>query len=254
MVKVATKEADNPVSLIAKKLNINSPFSKNSPKLSLPGKLIIPSAHTGNISILGLGDIVIPGLLLCFVLRFDAYKRSQLYQIIVSEENSNKPKDNFINHSVDCDCLDCKLNDHNSSLSDKTLKKNYLNENSNNNNKQMKFQHSYPFLFNSQFQQFTNRPENSDNNFTSKNVYSMKNIIKFNKISYFHCSLIGYFVGLITASLSSEIFRHAQPALLFLVPFTLLPLLIMAYLKVNKRFKFLKIIKLNSINKSILII
>ena len=62
-------------------------------------------------------------------------------------------------------------------------------------------------------------------------AYSVRNIMRFNRITYFHCSLIGYFVGLITASLSSEIFREAQPALLYLVPFTLLPLLIMAYLK-----------------------
>lgn len=50
--------------------------------------------------------------------------------------------------------------------------------------------------------------------------------------SYFHCSLIGYVLGLLTATVSSEIFKAAQPALLYLVPFTLLPLLTMAYLKV----------------------
>lgn len=50
--------------------------------------------------------------------------------------------------------------------------------------------------------------------------------------SYFHCSLIGYFLGLVTATVSSEVFKAAQPALLYLVPFTLLPLLTMAYLKV----------------------
>ena len=38
--------------------------------------------------------------------------------------------------------------------------------------------------------------------------------------------------GLLTATVSSEVFQAAQPALLYLVPFTLLPLLIMAYLKV----------------------
>jgi hypothetical protein len=54
----------------------------------------------------------------------------------------------------------------------------------------------------------------------------------WNRLTYFHCSLIGYLVGLITATLSSEIFKAAQPALLYLVPFTLLPLLTMAYLKV----------------------
>ena len=41
------------------------------------------------------------------------------------------------------------------------------------------------------------------------------------------------FVGLLSATVSSEIFRAAQPALLYLVPFTLLPLLTMAYLKVS---------------------
>ena len=66
MVKVATKEADNPVGVIARKLNMETSFSKDSPKLSLPGKLVVPSyQRTGNFSILGLGDIVVPGLLLC---------------------------------------------------------------------------------------------------------------------------------------------------------------------------------------------
>jgi hypothetical protein len=45
--------------------------------------------------------------------------------------------------------------------------------------------------------------------------------------------LIGYFLGLLTATVSSEVFKAAQPALLYLVPFTLLPLLTMAYLKVS---------------------
>lgn len=39
--------------------------------------------------------------------------------------------------------------------------------------------------------------------------------------------------GLLTATVASRIHRAAQPALLYLVPFTLLPLLTMAYLKVN---------------------
>ncbi|MPC32945.1 Signal peptide peptidase-like 3 [Portunus trituberculatus] len=52
---------------------------------------------------------------------------------------------------------------------------------------------------------------------------------------YFHCSLIGYFLGLLTATVSSEVFKAAQPALLYLVPFTLLPLLTMAYLKGDLR-------------------
>lgn len=42
------------------------------------------------------------------------------------------------------------------------------------------------------------------------------------------------FIGLLTATVASRIHRAAQPALLYLVPFTLLPLLTMAYLKVRE--------------------
>lgn len=101
---------------------------------------------------------------------------------------------------------------------------------------------------------------------------------RMQRVSYFHCTLIGYFVGkhadgwtdglerlrvvlvtfflifssvrfdflyianhvmvcsgLLTATVASRIHRAAQPALLYLVPFTLLPLLTMAYLKVTQR-------------------
>ena len=168
MVRVATRPADNPVGMVVKRFHFNSPsfnFASNNPssmsmgsklminidppsKLSLPGKLIFPSMNnSGHFSMLGLGDVVMPGLLLCFVLRYDAYKRTQLS----SAEAGVPPPNNL------------------------------------------------------------------------------------NRISYFHCSLVGYFFGLLTATVSSEIFKAAQPALLYLVPFTLLPLLTMAYLKGDLR-------------------
>ena len=166
MVRVATRPADNPVGIVVKKLHMNSQsfnFGSNAAssmgsklmmnidppsKLSLPGKLIFPSMNnSGHFSMLGLGDVVMPGLLLCFVLRYDAYKRTQLS----SAEAGVPPPNNL------------------------------------------------------------------------------------NRISYFHCSLIGYFFGLLTATVSSEIFKAAQPALLYLVPFTLVPLLTMAYLKGDLR-------------------
>jgi signal peptide peptidase-like protein 3 len=109
---------------------------------------------------LGLGDVVMPGLLLCFVMRYDAYKRAQAARMA----ESGIP-----------------------------LPSNWL------------------------------------------------------RISYFHCSLFGYFLGLLTATISSEVrtlslhsgssapqvFKAAQPALLYLVPFTLFPLFGMAWLKVH---------------------
>ncbi|PSN56728.1 Signal peptide peptidase-like 3 [Blattella germanica] len=81
MVKVATRPAENPVGLVARKLHLGG-VVKEAPKLSLPGKLVFPSIHnSGHFSMLGLGDIVMPGLLLCFVLRYDAYKKSQLLHL-----------------------------------------------------------------------------------------------------------------------------------------------------------------------------
>lgn len=36
-------------------------MEKDSLKVSLPGKLVVPSSQKGNFSMLGLGDIVMPG-------------------------------------------------------------------------------------------------------------------------------------------------------------------------------------------------
>lgn len=141
MVRVATQQAENPVQIMASKLKMN-PVGNISPQISLPGKLVFPSMQDrGRFSMLGLGDIVMPGLLLCFVMRYDNYKR----QAAVTSDTEQA------------------------------------------------------------------------------------------KITYFHCSLIGYIVGLVTATVASEVYKAAQPALLYLVPFTLLPILIMAYLKGDLR-------------------
>ena len=218
---------------MAKKFNIDK---KDSPKLSLPGKLVVPSyKRSGNFSILGLGDIVIPGLLLCFVLRFDAYKRNMLSQVIISSDvcrehtNDNESKKCRLSksedcspsykhqqpHKTDCECLNCKKNNNRTNV--------FLKPESSN----LRY-FSYPiFLGSSNYSSLSHSTQHS---------YSIRNLIGFHQLSYFHCSLIGYFVGLIAATLSSEIFREAQPALLYLVPFTLLPLLTMAYFKVNIKF------------------
>ena len=64
-------------------------MARNAPRLSLPGKLVFPSTHnSGHFSMLGLGDIVMPGLLLCFVMRYDAYKRAQVF-ICLSKLHEN---------------------------------------------------------------------------------------------------------------------------------------------------------------------
>ncbi|MBV95136.1 Signal peptide peptidase-like 3, partial [Eschrichtius robustus] len=150
MVKVATQPADNPLDVLSRKLHLGPSVGRDVPRLSLPGKLVFPSSTGSHFSMLGIGDIVMPGLLLCFVLRYDNYKK--------------------------------QANGDSCSASG---------------------------------------PANISG--------------RMQKVSYFHCTLIGYFVGLLTATVASRIHRAAQPALLYLVPFTLLPLLTMAYLKGDLR-------------------
>uniref|UniRef100_A0A8C1BXZ2 Signal peptide peptidase 3 n=2 Tax=Cyprinus carpio TaxID=7962 RepID=A0A8C1BXZ2_CYPCA len=144
MVKVATQPADNPLDVLSRKLHLGPGMGRDIPRLSLPGKLVFPSSTGSHFSMLGIGDIVMPGLLLCFVLRYDNYKKQANGEVPGSVNMSGRMQ----------------------------------------------------------------------------------------RVSYFHCTLIGYFVGLLTATVASRIHRAAQPALLYLVPFTLLPLLTMAYLKV----------------------
>lgn len=146
MVKVATQPADNPLDVLSRKLHLGPNVGRDVPRLSLPGKLVFPSSTGTHFSMLGIGDIVMPGLLLCFVLRYDNYKKLANSEAI-------------------------------------------------------------PAIVPGRMQ----------------------------KVSYFHCTLIGYFIGLLTATVASRIHRAAQPALLYLVPFTLLPLLTMAYLKGDLR-------------------
>ena len=240
MIKVATKEADNPMNVIARKFNIETQFSKDSPKLSLPGKLVVPSyQRAGNFSILGLGDIVVPGLLLCFVLRFDAYKKNQRKNM-QSSSTTTSPKATRV------------LSNPLLLLQSCTFKRKYF---TNDEDEQdiIKSSSNQEFIYQEQPRKVN---QNNSINSTSRSYYFCCNCLNGgecclncqsnhtengssyslkNNLTYFHCSLLGYFVGLITATLSSEIFKEAQPALLYLVPFTLLPLLTMAYLKGDLR-------------------
>jgi len=72
MLEVATQQSTNPVSILAQKLNLPiSPIKL----LPLPAKLMFPSiAGDGSVrgfTMLGLGDIVVPGIFLAFVLRYE---------------------------------------------------------------------------------------------------------------------------------------------------------------------------------------
>lgn len=56
------------------------------------------------------------------------------------------------------------------------------------------------------------------------------------KLCYVMQKYFCFFKGLVLATIASEITKAAQPALLYLVPFTVLPLVTMAYFKVSNKY------------------
>eukprot|EP00052_Salpingoeca_macrocollata_P021622 m.185615 g.185615 ORF g.185615 m.185615 type:complete len:356 (-) comp21581_c0_seq2:23-1090(-) len=69
MVSAASKQATNPVNVISQHLALPT---RQLPGLSLPGVLLFPSQrHPGRLSMLGLGDIFLPGLLVALNLRHE---------------------------------------------------------------------------------------------------------------------------------------------------------------------------------------
>jgi len=69
MLAVATKETENPINTIAKKLRLPETAT---PFLQIPNKLIW-GGH-----MLGLGDLVVPGLVLSLLLKFDYSKSGSI--------------------------------------------------------------------------------------------------------------------------------------------------------------------------------
>ncbi|EDV22453.1 uncharacterized protein TRIADDRAFT_59065 [Trichoplax adhaerens] len=67
-------------------------------------------------------------------------------------------------------------------------------------------------------------------NFKSKQS-DLLNKSRLMTVNYFRCCLIGYAFGLFLAGVFATILNAPQPALLFLVPSTLLPLWLLAYKK-----------------------
>eukprot|EP00038_Savillea_parva_P002360 m.113711 g.113711 ORF g.113711 m.113711 type:complete len:389 (-) comp10812_c2_seq1:117-1283(-) len=142
MVSVATKHGVNPVQSIASTLSL--PMARGLPELSIPAKIMFPSSERpGDYSMLGLGDIVLPGILVAHNLRFDHRLPSRTSPIM-------------------------------SPLPDSTGR------------------------------------------------------LRGGRWSYFSYAVCGYVVGLLMAVLFSEKYAVAQPALIYLLPMTLGPTVIVA--------------------------
>ena len=75
MVEVASKQASSPIQLLGEKFGVSLLKAANA-KIELPLKLLIPSGEPGRYSILGLGDMAMPGILCSLALRCDRSRTS----------------------------------------------------------------------------------------------------------------------------------------------------------------------------------
>ncbi|KAK4690782.1 minor histocompatibility antigen H13, partial [Lecanoromycetidae sp. Uapishka_2] len=161
--------------------------------IDIPAKLLFPrpagSDGKPGMSMLGLGDVVLPGMMISFALRFDLY----LFYL-------RKQKHKSISDGADIKGSDDQHQTEN------TSKKAASKENKIVKAKWLKATGNWGDRYWTQ----------------GANIENLKSVQGgvFPKI-YFHASLAGYFVGMITTLLVMQTYGHAQPALLYLVPGTL---------------------------------
>ncbi|KAH8812547.1 signal peptide peptidase-domain-containing protein, partial [Xylogone sp. PMI_703] len=143
--------------------------------LDVPIKLVFPGPKRG--SMLGLGDIVLPGIMIALALRFDLYlhyvrkqsTKSQQSSVITTSDTVTLPSNQTV------------------------VKAPYIEATGN---------------WGERF--WTRKVRDADKPRAALGGHFRK--------TYFNASLVGYFVGIIATLVVLNIYNHAQPALLYLVP------------------------------------
>ncbi|KAK0656302.1 signal peptide peptidase-domain-containing protein [Cercophora newfieldiana] len=153
-------------------------------KVDAPIKLVFPGSS--GVSILGLGDIIIPGLLMGLALRFDLYR---YYQKKVRMEPVELTSE--VASSAAGETTTTKASTY------KRVKSPYVDPQSQWGNR----------LWTTKFGSFLPVPE----------AASVRAATAFPK-PYFYATILGYALGMLVTLAMVLIFNHGQPALLYLVP------------------------------------
>jgi minor histocompatibility antigen H13 len=143
-------------------------------------------AKKRTMAMLGLGDIVIPGMMIAFALRFDLYLfylRQQ--KQVTTEDNEEQGSD--------------------------------VSDGSDHNTKKAKY--------------YTATGGWGERFWTNGNIDTAELKAKRFPKPYFHASLVGYLMGMISTLVVMQVAEHAQPALLYLVPGVLTSLWGTAFVK-----------------------
>jgi minor histocompatibility antigen H13 len=137
--------------------------------LDVPIKLVFPTASGS--SMLGLGDIVLPGILVALALRFDLY----LHYLRISQSSSSPKSDSTSTRP------------------------------------------SYKPATGLWGERFWTSSFPAPSILSSHSSSEIATGTRFKKV-YFKTAIVGYIIGMITTLVVLNVFHHAQPALLYLVP------------------------------------
>ncbi|CAD6445636.1 cd5341ff-1c31-4519-b1c5-948eca9f6bf0 [Sclerotinia trifoliorum] len=160
--------------------------------LDVPIKLVFPLNKNGGGSMLGLGDIVLPGILVALALRFDLY----LHYLYLQKSSPFIPTTN---------------SKSNTTSNSKSINESLLGPSS----IQKTTYKPSTGLWGERFWTSSFSPSSSSS--SSSNRGTGIEGTRFSK-PYFKAALVGYITGMITTLIVMRIFNHAQPALLYLVP------------------------------------
>ena len=163
-------------------------------KLDIPAKLLFPRPGSQGMSMLGLGDVVLPGMMIGFALRFDLYLFYLPKQVQKSMDGSVDASKQAAPQSYDYQLKDKHLVEA-ASKEDEIPKAEWLPATG------------------SWGERYWTRSTGIEVPESLKGGLFPK--------TYFHATITGYIIGMVITLLVMQIFGHAQPALLYLVPGTL---------------------------------
>lgn len=164
-------------------------------QVDAPIKLTYQTA--GRSSLLGLGDIVIPGIFICLALRFDLWRHYQRKVArveenlkTVSKANSDTALENATETSTGNELTTVKT-------AYRTVKAPFIDPRGQWGN------HMWTTSLRSLF--------------SGQPILKAMSDVSFSK-TYFHATLLGYLIGMLATLVVLIVFKHGQPALLYLVP------------------------------------
>lgn len=150
--------------------------------LDVPIKLVFPGPKRGGM--LGLGDVVLPGIMMALALRYDLY----LHYL----RKQDQPSPDSVPVSTSNTIL--------TASADTVTKPQYINATGN-------WGERY----------WTSSPPTSVLTVPKSQAETYNSPATFRK-TYFHASMIGYIIGMLATLIVLNVYQHAQPALLYLVP------------------------------------